>query len=421
MKKSDELKQERYALMGEIRELSDSGLEKRELEKKENELTEKIHELSGEILKQERQEKEAIERAMRSGTIIRNGSDNDLDRFSFTRAIRVAMGIDKGGIEEEMNEEARREMSNFGKSLRGFGIPSVILNRASSGQNYTTPGDGGYLVGPGGMKFYEALRNRLTLTKLGATFLTGLQGTLPLVQGGSFSAAWASEGGEISKTKAAFVDRGTLTPKRLGSLGAISKELIYQSSVDVENIIVNELADSIAQAIEAAAINGSGDGVQPTGILNCVGIGAVVGGDNGAAPSWANVVDLETTVNSANGHGHKMGYLTNSAVIGKLKTIVKASTEEFIMSGNTLNGYNCQETAAVPSNLDKGESTGVCSAIIFGAWEHLIIGQWGGLDLIVDPYTRKAFGEIELGTNQFIDLGLSNPARFAAIKDILTT
>ncbi len=420
MKKSDELKQERYSLMTEIRELPNSGLEKRDLEKRETELTDRVHEISGEILEAEKLEKERAERAGRSGTVI-SSSHNDLDRYSFTRAIRVALGIEKGGIEEEMNQEARREMSNMGQSLRGFGIPGAILSRASTGQSVASNGDGGYLVGPGGMKFYEALRNRLTLTNLGATFLTGLQGTLPLVGGGTFTAAWAAEGGEISKTKKEFADRGTLSPKRLGSLGAISKELIYQSNLNVEQIIVNELVDSIAQAIEAAAINGSGTGATPTGILNYVGIGSVAGGENGLAPTWANVVKLETTVNSANGHGQRMGYLLNSKIAGALKTTVKTDTEEFIMSGNTLNGYNAQVTNAVPSTLDKGTSTGVCSAIIFGAWEHLIIGQWGGLDLIVDPYTRKAFGEIELGTNMYLDLGLSNPARFAAIKDVLTT
>ncbi len=418
MKNSDSLKQTRYALMGELKDLPTSGLESREIETKENELSTKIHELSGQILAAEKAEKEAIERAIRSGVKISN-TEKDLNRYSFTRAIRVALGIDRGGIEEEMNQEARREMSSISQSLRGFGIPSIVLNRASSGQNFTTPGDGGYLVGSGGVKFYSALRDRLTLLKLGATFLTGLQGPLPLVGGGTFTAAWAAEGVEIQKTKAAFADRGTLTPKRLGSLGAISKELIYSTSEDVERIIVNELADSIAQALEAAAINGSGDGAEPTGILNTSGIGAVAGGTNGLAPSWANVVALESAVSAANGHGMKMGYLTNSKVIGQLKTIVKAQAEGYIMENNTLNGYPCFDTNAVPADLDKGSSTGICSALIFGAWEHLIIGQWGGLDLIVDPYSRKAFGEIELATNQFMDLGLSNPARFAAMKDVL--
>jgi HK97 family phage major capsid protein len=420
MKHSDNLKQERFSLMTELRELPNSGLEARAMETREKELSDEIHKLSGQILEQERKENEAKERASKSGTVI-SKNQNDLDRYSFTRAIRVALGIDKNdGIESEMHEEARREMSAFG-GIRGFGIPSIVLNRASSGQNYTTEGDGGHLVGTNGMRFFEALRNRLTLTKLGATFLTGLQGQVPLVGGGTFSASWVGEGSEISKTKAAFTDRGNISPNRVGSLGAISKELIYMSSPDIEAIILRELVDSIAQAIEEAAINGSGEGAEPTGILNTLGIGSVALGTHGANPSWDKIVELETTVNQANGKGQKNGYLTNPSVIGKLKTTVKTDTEEFIMSGNTLNGYTVEDTNAVPSDLDKGTSTGVCSAIIFGAWEHLLIGQWGGLDLIVDPYSRKQWGEIELNTNQYMDIAVSNPSRFAAIKDALTT
>ena len=255
---------------------------------------------------------------------------------------------------------------------------------------------------------------------MGAQFLTGLRGNLPLVGGGTFTAAFVAEGGEISKTKKAFTDRGTLTPRRLGSTGAISKELIHQASVDVEKIIINELTSSIAQAIETAAINGSGAAPIPTGILNTSNVKSVVMGTNGLAPTWAKVVELESAVKQANGHGLKMGYLTNSSVIGKLKTILKGTSDRFIMEDLTLNGYSCIDTNAIPNNLDKGTSTGVCSALIFGAWENLIIGQWGGLDLIVDPYTRKNFGEIELNTTQFIDIGVSNPEHFGVCKDLLT-
>lgn len=421
MKNSDELKQKRYALMTELKNLGTTGLDQRKMEARESELSNEIHELSGQILAAEISEENALNDAMRNAKVISRGN-METDKYSFVKAIREMAEGHLTGVELEMHQEAKREASNIGQSIRGFGIPSIVLNRASSGQNFTTNADGGFLAGTGGqMNFFEALKNKLTLAQLGATFLTGLQGKLPLVGGSAFTAAFALEGGEISKTKAAFTDRGTLTPRRLGALGAISKELIYQSSVDVEKIIVNELVSAIAQAIETAAINGSGEAPNPTGILNTANVKAVTIGDNGGAITWAKVVELETAVKAANGHGLKMGYLTNSSVLGALKTIPKVSGgEKFLMENNLLNGYSCLDTNAVPSDLDKGTSTGVCSAMIFAAWESLIIGQWGGLDLIVDPYTRKAFGEIELNTTQFIDIGVSNPYQFGMVKDIVT-
>ncbi len=418
MKKSDELKQKRHTLMGELRNLASSGLNERKIEERENELSAEIHELSGLILKTEIEEKRANEAAASNGFVVKG--DNDLDKYSFARAIRVAVGFEKGGIEEEMNQEAKREMSNIGHSLKGFGIPSVVLSRASTGQNVTTAADGGLLAGTGGMRFFEALKNKLVLTQLGAQFLTGLHGNVPLVGAGTFTAAWASEGGEIATSKMAFADRGTLSPKRLSATGAVSKELIHQSSIDVERIIINALTSAIAQAIEAAAINGSGIAPVPTGILNTVGVKTVVMGTDGLAPAWANIVELETKVKQANGYGQRMGYLTNSSVIGKMKTTIRGALDKFIMEDSQLNGYACFDTNAVPNNLVKGGSGAVCSALIFGAWENLIIGQWGGLDLIVDPYSRKNFAEIELNTTQFLDIGVTNAEHFGVCKDILT-
>lgn len=420
MKKSDELKQKRFQLLTELRGLDGSKMDERKFEDTQQRLEDEIHELSGQIINAEAEEKRSIERAIRTGRTISRGDENDLEKYSFARAIRVALGVETGGIEYEMSQEAIREAKTIGQSIRGFGIPSIVLNRSSSGQNAGADADGKVLVGDDGMRFFEALRNKLTLTRLGARFLTGLQGNVPLIGGGTFTAAFAAEGGEISKTKMSFADRGKLTPRRLGALGAISKELIFQSSIDVERIIVNELINAIAWAIENAAINGNGEAPNPTGILNKAGIKPVVGGENGAAISWEKVVELETAVKKANGHGLNMGYLTNSSVIGKMKTIVKTNTQSFIMENGLLNGYQCYDTNAVPSDLDKGTSTGVCSALIFGAWENLLIAQWGGLDLIVDPYTKKSAGEIELMTNQFIDIGVSNAEHFGAMKDILT-
>lgn len=420
MKKSDELKQKRYLLMTEIRTLGSLNLEEREFQKKETELSDKIHALSGEIIEAEIEEKKLLDQALRNGRIVKT-ADNDIDKYSFARAIRVAAGYEKGGLEEELSAEAQTEARNLGHVIKGFGIPSFVLSRASSGQNVTTSADGGILAANGPIQFIEALKNKLSLVRLGATFLTGLQGNVPLVGGSAFSASFVDEGEQIPTTKMGFSDRGVLKPKRFGATGAISKELIFQSSIDVERIIVNALTSAMAQALEDKAINGSGNAPYPTGLLNTLGVNAVVLGDNGLQTSWPKVVELETKVLKANGHGTKMGYLTNSSVIGSLKTLVKSSgSDRFILEDALVNGYVCLDSNAVPSNLDKGTSTGVCSAMIFGAWEALIIGQWGGLDLIVDPYSRKSYGEIELNTTQFIDIGVTDANHFAICKDILT-
>ena len=109
---------------------------------------------------------------------------------------------------------------------------------------------------------------------------------------------------------------------------------------------------------------------------------------------------------------------------GKLKTTSKVSGQNgFIFeAGETpLNGYRAGVTNQVPSNLTKGTANGICSALIFGNWADLVIGQWGALDIMVDPYTGSASGTVRVVALQDADIAVRNAASFAAMKDALTT
>ncbi len=73
----------------------------------------------------------------------------------------------------------------------------------------------------------------------------------------------------------------------------------------------------------------------------------------------------------------------------------------------------------MPSNLTKGTSTTICSAIIFGNFEELIYGQWGDMEVVVDPYTQARRGNILITPYLMMDVGVRHPVSFAAIKDVL--
>ncbi len=426
MRKSDELKQKRASYFKELKELS----LKKELSIVDkdllNTLEKNIDQLSYQIMDEVAKEQKQAENAMKYGIPVDKGlsvgDERDLSKYSFSRALLMSANlIPMDGIESEMNQEARSEITALGQKLKGFGIPSIVLNRASTGQNVTTPADGGYLVQDSSLNLIVALKNKLVLTQLGARFLTGLTGDLPLVTPGAFTAEFVAEGDAITKTKIDFANK-KMSPHRLGCLGAVSKQLLYQSSADIERLIIDEFTSAISLGIEQAAISGSGSGANPTGILSTANIKSVVAGDpDGASLTWDDIVKLETEVNKANGSGMKQGYLTNSTVIGALKTTEKvAGTAKYLIDENgLLNGKKVLDTNAVPNNLTKGGSSGILSAMIFGSWDSLLIGQWGGLDLTSDPYTRKSYGELELQIDAFIDIAVSNPYRFSAVKDIL--
>jgi hypothetical protein len=85
-----------------------------------------------------------------------------------------------------------------------------------------------------------------------------------------------------------------------------------------------------------------------------------------------------------------------------------------------LAGYPYADTTNVPNDLTKGDGTAL-SALIFGNWADLYVGQWGGLDILVNPYTKAKEGLVEIVAEMYYDLEVARPVSFAAMLDIVTT
>lgn len=346
--------------------------------------------------------------------------------FSFVRAIQAAVLIkdgkfsqarDIGGFELDASDAVAKKM---GRESRGFFVPNEVQKRDLL---VGTPTAGGNTVATDllASSFVDLLRNKMAVTGLGAKFLTGLVGQIAIPrQTAGATAYWVAENGAPTESQQAF-DQVTMTPKTLGAFTDITRKLLLQSSIDVEGLVRNDLATVIAMAIDLAAINGSGASNQPTGILNTAGIGSVAGGTNGLIPTWGNLVDLESQVAVANADLGALGYLTNAKVRGKLKQVSKVSGQNgFIWEDGMCNGYNTGVSNQVPSNLTKGTASGICSAILFGNFADLIIGQWGNLDIMVDPYTGSTAGTVRVVALQDVDVAVRHAESFAAMKDALT-
>lgn len=348
----------------------------------------------------------------------------DLRGFSFVKLLHEASsGVGLTGLERELHEEAVREGRAHGRPINGIGIPYIAL----CGQRDLTIGESGHtmekFVGTQIVGFIDALRNELVLAGMGARMLTGLTSNIAIPKLSGSTAAWASETGN-STEKTQTGAQVALSPKRCTAYTDISRQTLIQSTPDIEALVRGDLITSISQAWEIAAILGGGTN-EPTGILATSGIGDVAGGTNGAAPTWANVVALETLVATSNAAIGSLGYLTNAKVRGKCKGTPKvASTDSQMIwqDGPTpLNGYRCGVTNAVPSTLDKGTAENVCSALIYGNFADLMMAMFGGLDVIVDPYTQSTNALVRVTTNTFLDVAIRNAVSFAAQQDVLTT
>ena len=343
-------------------------------------------------------------------------------RFSFVKFLRELTEGKLSGLELEAAEAGADEYRRLGLSQTGTVIPTFIL-RAISGQNAGTPADGGNLHETMANRYVEVLKEKLVVAQLGATILTDLVGTLPVITSAQIAAGWGAEGAESPITKASFA-RAEMTPHRNYVSTSFTKDLLRQTSFDVENFLVNLMTEAHANLLEAAAIAGDGTNNAPKGILescsdangNLIAIGT-----NGGAISWKNIVALESRINSVNANRGNLGYLTNAKVVGDMKTLERTSGNgRYLIEGGMTNGYKCEWSNLVPSNLTKGTAASKCSAMIFGNFADLYIGEWGGLDLVVDPYTQARTGEVVLTVNAWNDVLVAEPKSFAAIKDITT-
>jgi len=361
-------------------------------------------------------------------------SEKEKRDYSLVRAIRaqVTGNWKDAGFERECSEAIAKRT---GKDTAGFFMPLNI--RAASGTAYAvgTAGSGttgGTLVATNllASEFIEVLRNKARVVQLGARMLTGLVGNVDIPrQTAATSTYWVTEGADITEAEAAF-DKISLSPKTVGARSQMTRNMMMQSTPDIEMVVRNDLAAQLALAIDLAAIAGSGSAGQPTGILNTAGIGSVVGGTNGAAITIDHLIDLETSVTASNAPEDNLAYLTNAKLIGALKKL-KSTTGQYLWTGSDMgqrsgtpgeiNGYTVARSNQVSSTGTKGTASGVCSTVLFGNWNELIIGEWGVLEILPNPYgSGYNNGSVDIRALQSVDLGVRHAKSFAAMTDALT-
>lgn len=355
-------------------------------------------------------------------------SREDLRKYSLVRAITAAASQNWRGaeLEHDASEAVTRQL---GKAPQGFWVPQDVIVAEQRDMVVGTPSAGGYLVSTDllAQSFIELLRNKMSVRQAGATVLAGLVGDVAIPkQTGGATAYWVGESGSPTEG-AQTVGQVALSPKTVGAYTDISRKLLKQSSIDVEAFMRNDLTSVLALAIDYAALHGPGSGNAPTGIAATSGIGDVAGGTNGLAPAWSHIISLETEVAQDNADVGRLAYMSNAKIRGKLKATSRTATYGDIMiwepnAGNApVNGYPFYVTNQVSSTLTKGSSSGVCSAIFFGNWADLVIGMWGGLDILVDPYTGGTAGTVRVIALQDVDIAVRHAESFAAMLDALTT
>lgn len=362
-------------------------------------------------------------------------SRRERQSYSITKIILAQAGETRVDATMEMEISAAIAAA-VGRPCRSGGtyIPTRLnprINPQMSGLDTKTNAAGLYTVATELRDLIELLRNKTKVIQLGATVLTGLQGNLQFpTQATAGTLVWTGEnpGSNVTQADITFGVRN-MSPKTCMSTTAFSRQLLAQSTVDVESVVREDIAKIHALGIDLAALNGTGSNFQPLGLLKTTGIGSVSAGNSGAAPTYGKIVELETSIVSANADTDKMAFLTTPVMRGKMRKIgvldsVYASLPLWDwQKGGTpgvgdLVGYTAMVSNQVPSNLTTLDSShSDCHAVIFGSWSSMLIGEWGILELVVDPYSLKKVGMIEVTSFQLVDIMLRQPAEFTACLD----
>lgn len=349
---------------------------------------------------------------------------NEVQEYSLCRAIAASISGDwsQAGLEKTASEAIAKRS---GATAAGFFVPLDVFQKRDWTAGDATSGANIIATETRTDLYTDVLRKQLALAKLGAVFMPGLTSNIVIPRKTApGTLTWVAEAGAATKTQPT-TGQISMTPKRITSYVEYSKQSIIQSAMAVEPLLRKDLLDGLAVEIDDKGFNGTGASNQPRGLRNTSGVGAVIGGTNGAALAWTHFVGLESACANANAQAtERAGYVLNTKSVGTAKQTQKAQYLPFIWDNTDrpLNGYSAAVTNLMPSTNTKGTASGVCSSVGYGSdWSMLVVGLFGAVDVVVDPFSLATTGMVRITINQFIDVACRQPACFAFMDDALTS
>ena len=325
--------------------------------------------------------------------------------FSILKAVYAMSNPTNRKAQEEARfefEASQAAKDKYGRNSEGLTLPTEVMGAWTRDIN-TSDDSGGIGTDFRRGDFIDALRDASGVIRAGATIFPDLVDNVKIPkQTGVSTATWiATEGGAVTESELTLgsVD---MSPKTISSYSEITNKMLANSSLSMETLVRNDLAAGIGKVVDTGAMTGSGSSGQPTGINSATGVNSVTL-TTASTPTWAETVEMESLVLADNVPFNRPGYLTNSTVVGNLKTTAKASnTAVFIMDGdNRVNGH--------PVTISNAVAAGYA---YFGMWSDLLIGFFGGLDILVDPYTGSANNLTRIRATQFCDVAVRHGQSF---------
>lgn len=340
------------------------------------------------------QQLEEIEKEMFAESADKTNTKNKRSmNFSLIKSIRdISNNKQLDNASQAVINAGAEEMRKAGLSYGGqIQIPVAEL-RANE---VTVSSEGEDVVETTFTNILEPLRAKNVLVKAGAKFMSGLVGDVQIPIMNPSQVGWAGEIEEAADANVSF-DNVKLTPKRLTAYVDISKQFLAQDSLDAEAMIKNDLLNAINTKLESTILGtDEGTATKPAGLFS----GLLTN-----FTTFEGVCELEAGVDNANVMGD-CAYIASNKAKANLRNMAKSTkSTELVMEHGEIDGTPVYNTSNV------GAEYGVA----YGDWSNLVIGQWGGIDLTVDPFSQATKGCVRVTVNFYVDAKVVRPNTIVA-------
>lgn len=337
-------------------------------------------------------------------------TDKEASQFSLFRAVRAV--VDKNwnnaGFELEASRAVAQKLGRMPDPHK-FYVPFEV-QQAKRDLTVASASGGGYLVATENMSFIELMRNRSVVYNMGARRLAGLVGNVTVPkQTAAATAVWLSSESATATESAQTFGQMSLSPKTVGGYTEISRNLLLQSSPDAENIVKSDLATVCALAIDVGALRGAGSAGEPQGIVGTDGVGSVTGTSLAAA----GILEFQSDVAGGNLLSGSCGYVTTPAVAALLmaRPELPSTGTTRLWQGNMLEGSLFNMRAMTSNQMSS-------ATMLFGDFSQVIVGEWGVLEIEVNPYANFQAGIVGVRALVSIDVGVRYGGAFSYSSSI---
>ena len=339
-------------------------------------------------------------------------SVGDRQAESLERQVNVVEVIRAGmegraltGAAAEYQAETERRT---GRKAQGVFVPM----RALESRSVNTTGTASQIVPTEHrpQDFIEPFRNSLLARRLGVRVLSGLTGNVSIPKYGSGNTTgWVAENAALPGGGMAF-DSVTLSPKHAGGITEMSRQLIQQSSPDVEKLIRDDLSYLLAQAIDGAIIKGGGTN-EPKGIMSTTGVqaGSLSGYD------WPAICGMVEKLELANVDATSANWLVSvksKTMLSSKQTTTAANA--MLMENGKIAGINAYATNQLPNK------SSILGRVLLGDFSQVLLGIWSEIDILVNPFDSTAYarGGVLVRAMSTCDIALRHPEAFVLAEDL---